>query len=178
MSSEFDEFESALRALVPRRSTIDRDRLMFLAGQASVRPRPRPSSRLWPLATLLSTAALVALAFAHWMTPPAVQVVREIVQVEVPRIDDPATPNDVRQEIETDRSEAPVAINPSAKGYLELRRRVLAEGIDALPASPSYERTTPGRQLSRDELMAELLEVGMLPTRTPSEPKSLDSGVL
>lgn len=86
---EMNEIEAALAAWTPRAPQIDRDRLMFAAGRASAgseRTAPAPSPALprggrvrvgaipspiraaarrylWPLATSLSTAAALAMAF-------------------------------------------------------------------------------------------------------------------
>jgi hypothetical protein len=89
---ELSELEAALAALVPRAEGLNRDRLMFLAGQASVeskisqpaaqsdtaRPR-RGTGWAWPaaLATMTGIAASLAVALA---VRPAPQVVERIVE--------------------------------------------------------------------------------------------------
>jgi hypothetical protein len=62
LSEDDRQTERLLASLVPRESRVNRDRLMFLAGQASVessrqfRAR-RPARWIWPAVTLCSTCA-------------------------------------------------------------------------------------------------------------------------
>jgi hypothetical protein len=59
-----DDFEHALASLTPTRSGLNRDRLMYVAGQTSVAGRtgpPHGAGWWWPASTALSTAA------ALWM---------------------------------------------------------------------------------------------------------------
>ena len=58
-----DEFERALSGLQPRKAAIDRDRLMFLAGQAAGQ-RSRGSSKFWPVSTVM--VAILAGASGHF----------------------------------------------------------------------------------------------------------------
>ena len=56
------DVERKLRRLTPKPSSIDRDRLMYLAGQGSVvSPRHR-AERVWRLATVVSTTSALVLA--------------------------------------------------------------------------------------------------------------------
>ncbi|MGW8257488.1 MAG: hypothetical protein ACWGMZ_08390 [Thermoguttaceae bacterium] len=48
-SAEMKSFEAALAALTPRTDRLDRERLMFLAGQQSILPSPDQSTRLRPV---------------------------------------------------------------------------------------------------------------------------------
>jgi hypothetical protein len=62
---QLSDFERALSSLVPRGSGVNRDRLMFLAGQMSAaQPGGRAAGLrwLWPMATAISTAAALFLA--------------------------------------------------------------------------------------------------------------------
>jgi hypothetical protein len=59
---EFQQIEQILTALVPRESHVNRDRLMFLAGEASaVAAQRRPSLRInrwiWPATAIVSACA-------------------------------------------------------------------------------------------------------------------------
>lgn len=81
------DFTTRLRAVRPASPRLDRDRLMYLAGQRST-ITGRKTNRLWPLATAASWAAcagLVALAFTR---PPVVvtevKIVERIVETPVP----------------------------------------------------------------------------------------------
>src|SRR5437867_1648298 len=76
------ELEAALVALVPAAPAIDRDRLMFRAGQASARSQPR----LWQVSTAalaLLSAGLIATLVLGPAAEPVVKVVR------VPIVPDP-----------------------------------------------------------------------------------------
>lgn len=144
---ELSELEAALGGLLPRPSRLDRDRLLFLAGQASALGTPAAPKqaggrhRLWPAVSAVSTAA--AILFAVLLTVrPGPQVVREIVYVERPEASQPVTeeprgegepaieafgPFDVANE---STGRGPDGVTPS---YLELRRRVFEVGLAALP---------------------------------------------
>lgn len=108
LKPELAALEAALASLTPQAPRLDRDRLMFQAGQAA--PRRRAGAWLWPCATAASLALAAVLALrgpaeVHDSPPPAIAA--------------------------RDLSQSP---------YLELRRLVLAHGVDALPepaASPS-----------------------------------------
>jgi hypothetical protein len=71
--NDLNAFEAALAALVPRSDRLDRDRLMFLAGQAAVGAggarvgRPRWG---WPAAFGLMTAIAAGLLLALLARPP------------------------------------------------------------------------------------------------------------
>ena len=63
-SGPLDDFERALASLTPRAGGVNRDQLMFLAGQAAVRPTPSCTARrqwLWPMSTAASLAAALAM---------------------------------------------------------------------------------------------------------------------
>jgi hypothetical protein len=67
LSDELREFERALASLKPGAGRIDRDRLMYLAGQASLVIPPRRLPRaawLWPAATVCSAAVGLVLGLA------------------------------------------------------------------------------------------------------------------
>lgn len=78
---DITEVESALRSLSPKRSHIDRDRLMYLAGQASVREsssvNPRWPRLVWPSATAAMTLVAATLGLLLWQTRNAMPVMVE-----------------------------------------------------------------------------------------------------
>lgn len=119
---ELAALETALASLVPRAPTlIDRDRLMFLAGQAAAaRDRRR---WLWPLSTAASLLLAVSMA--------AVLVARGGSRVGEPivlRPDDSSTKTG---------GVVQVARETEILGdYLRLRRLVIEGGVDML-AEPS-----------------------------------------
>ncbi len=139
--AELAGFERALKALAPTPGRIDRDALMFQAGQASA---PRAGWR-WPAATV--ALASTAIAFGTlWQQRPAVVVVDrpvpQLVYVEAPvRDPEPLTP-------------APTLENgPVAQtGYVRLRNDVLRWGVDAMPTLPAAAFVTPPLEIKRPRL--------------------------
>jgi hypothetical protein len=129
---ELKALEAALGSLTPRPGTIDRDRLMYRAGQLSVPRR----TWAWPVATFSASLVAVSLAailimrpvehpigpVARTTMPPAKEANPIPSGLESPRLD-PATPG------------GPATIAPAA-GYLLLRQEVLRWGIDNLPPLP------------------------------------------
>ncbi len=144
MSHDLAAVEAALASLRPAPSALDRDRLMFLGGQASARrQRAWGASWLWPCATAATVlvACTLGVLLAGRSGP---QVVERIVYVESgghpdtgvrPHEASPAQGGSER--LLAGREELPV-------DYLELRQLVLARGLDALPAPSSA--TPPDRQ--------------------------------
>jgi len=76
--------EAALAALVPRSDRLDRDRLMFLAGQAAASQPAAALSRrwVWPSAFSAMTAVAASL-LAMLVVRPGPQIVERIVEVPV-----------------------------------------------------------------------------------------------
>ncbi len=146
MNAELAAFEAALGRLQPQPATVDRDRVMFLAGQAAAARaslrRPVLAVCSGPLAlavNLLLAITLGTLLVAH-RNPP---VVERIVYL-------PTSPM---------ATEAPsgATVPPTHRAfaaasdwgqYLKLRREVLEYGLDALPEAASggsrdHETLTP-----------------------------------
>ena len=123
--AEVTQLEAALAALAPRPASLDRDRLMFLAGQrAAVR-------RGWvlPCAAAVLAAAATLLAVLLLYQPPT-----RIVYVDVPQPQSPA-PSAVAQDVD--------AGQPPSGEYILLRNRVLTAGVDALPRLPPDPSSGP-----------------------------------
>lgn len=117
--------EEALAALRPAASGPDRDRLMWEAGRES-----RRTPALWPLATALLALAVAALAV--WpREAPAPRVVQRVVYVT--REPAPVVPAALPPVLAVPQEPA---WQPAGPGYLELRRAVLARGLDGLPDAP------------------------------------------
>lgn len=148
MNNEDNRLEQSLRQLTPRPSSVDRDRLMFLAGQQSVAANTQSvnasskrSTWLWPAATasMSTVAACFAIAFIWQLSrePEVRIVVREVLverpapsQVAVSPIPQPkstAPPTTVP---------APVSLALPATSVLQLRNVALRFGVDAIPAEP------------------------------------------
>ncbi len=112
------QLETALAGLAPRPAALDRDRLMFAAGQRSaVRTR-------WILpgvsALLASAATLLAMLLLY--RPPT-----QFVYVPAPQVPPSAPSSD-----SPDAEPRP----PASADYILLRNRLLNEGVEALPSLP------------------------------------------
>lgn len=149
-------FEAGLAALRPQPAGLDRDRLMFLAGQAAagaadlaptvVVSRPQPVGWRWPCATVVSLLVAVAASSYAWFRGGPQTVDRPVyVERSVP---------------------APAAVPigntddmPLRADYLRLRQLVLTQGVEALPAAPqgSAGSESPAWRPSRRQQLHELL---------------------
>jgi hypothetical protein len=89
VNAELAAIEAALSSLTPAASAIQRDRLLFLAGQAAARrtlpaPHRRFTAWLWPCATAVSL--LVAATFGTlWAAGGKPKTVERIVYVQAER---------------------------------------------------------------------------------------------
>jgi hypothetical protein len=125
LNPELAAVEAALASLVPKASGVDRDRLMFLAGQAAA--RPRRGAWLWPCATaasLLLAAALGITIVVHG----GPRTLERIVYVPV----QPQAASEWSATVAFDRSPEPMRAD-----YLRLRRTVLDRGVEAISESPA-----------------------------------------
>ncbi len=154
---------AALGALTPARSRLDRDRVMFRAGQASAAGARTsdPGRRVW--AAIAASLGLIAAGEAAWLTYlPAPKVVERVVVIR-----EPAPPPTARlaERYAADPAPAPSAIAlveaDPALGRTPLERlagQVLRYGLDGLPASPPTGWTgpeswgVPSGQLLQEEL--------------------------
>ena len=128
------DLEAALRALAPAPARLDRDQLLFRAGQASV---PRPG-RLWPWAACLlgATAAGLAVALAIRPEPPVREVV---VHVPVPVKAQPAEkagrPPRPAPPPPTAARDPAQAAERERLGYYALWRAALRRGVERLAST-------------------------------------------
>ncbi len=140
--------EQALRQFQPRPSKVDRERLMFLAGQASgANARERPKTWwLWPASTLamstVATCLAVALTVQLSRPPDEKLIVREVVvPVQVPQsnglANEPLPTMSPRQFTST-----PIALSLPAGSVLQLRNVALRFGVEALPTAGNSNPTT------------------------------------
>ncbi len=86
LPAELKAIEAELAALVPRTDEVDRERLIFLAGQASSQKKKglrgaRASGMSWPIATAAMTA-LAASLLVVLVTRPAPEVITKIVYLD------------------------------------------------------------------------------------------------
>jgi hypothetical protein len=120
---ELAAMEAALRGLAPAPAGIDRDRLMFLAGQAR---RPR-AGWLWPCATA-ALALLSAGLTGALVLRPTPEPVERIVFIPSPSPEAFAPARDDETPRVPDRQ--------AVLGYFQLRDQVLNRGLDGLPELP------------------------------------------
>jgi len=155
------ELESALASLRPPASQLqsgaERDRLIYLAGRASVETKAAPRRRLSVLAWPLATAAMALIALSLGALLLHERQIRYDLLAAAQR--DPSKAR--RPAADSDRDaaspvrEIPATIgssrNPAGReaqgiaplvSYLRLRGRVLREGVDALPAPTNREFET------------------------------------
>ncbi|MGH7140975.1 MAG: hypothetical protein ACREHD_35030 [Pirellulales bacterium] len=148
--ASLERFAAELAALLPR-ARLDRDRLMYLAGQASVAPARVHLPRRWPWPAAFGGMTAVAASLLLLLAlRPAPQVVERIVRVPMPV--SPPNTTDVHPRaapsaavpIAAEQPAAARRLPPDAPApvYLDLRDRVLAMGLDSFspPGAPSDER--------------------------------------
>lgn len=141
---ELRDVERSLARLRPAAAGIDRDELMFRAGQAAATGR----AGLAPgVAVLVALVASLAGAGTTWLARPAApeRIVQVTVEKPVLRVVElaPIMPAGERPERSVARAD-----------YLELRDRVLAEGMDALPSLGPAGGAAPGGTI--DDLWRDL----------------------
>ncbi|HEV7226141.1 MAG TPA: hypothetical protein VGN42_25765 [Pirellulales bacterium] len=158
-TSDSASFEALLSSLVPRATGIDRDRLMFLAGQ---RERGQRGRWAWPAAFSAMTALAASLLIAL-VARPGPQVVERIVRVPV---EQPAAVVDL-QPAERDPPvlESGLAFSPArpdtafGESYLHARDQVLAFGLDSwMSSNPSAAASSSEPPASYRELRESLLQ--------------------
>jgi hypothetical protein len=142
LDPELKALEQSLGTLEPQ-AQLSREAVFFRAGQASMRGR-----WLWPVSTIVSTAAAVVLGWFLWRQPapsdnepPRVQIVTVFVPTPVEQ--QPAvTPEKVPDLLIS----TPTQDNDSTE-YLRMRQEVMRWGVDALhpapPQQPSGRPLTP-----------------------------------
>ncbi|MCH7988698.1 MAG: hypothetical protein IID46_06030 [Planctomycetes bacterium] len=179
LSEGLKEIENALASLVPKSSGIDRDRLLFLAGQASASQLPHTTPRrirLWQMTTALSTTAAVALGvmLAVRGQPEVIHEIQYVTRnTNESEITVSSDSSDRTLEIENQQS-TPYSPPPSYRSfenewspqqsYLRRREIALNRGIDALtyldPVSSgnSQRQTTPQAPITYWNGLQRLLE--------------------
>ncbi|MFA5864249.1 MAG: hypothetical protein WC975_06135 [Phycisphaerae bacterium] len=121
------EIEAAFGGLQPAKSFIDRDKLMFQAGQRSIHNR----TWMWPITTALLTLALVFSLTLRTRPQPT-----ERIQMTTD-ISNPSSQS----------------IRQSEFSYLKIRNKVFTKGIDALPVQ---EQSSPANNEPLPTIMNEL----------------------
>jgi hypothetical protein len=137
LGPELAALESALLALAPAPAGINRDRLLFRAGQASASRR----GWAWPAATAALALVAVALGSA-WLLRPGPPERVERVYVRVPAGDKGIQASPMETPSPSRRADAaPLAPErgnewDDTERYLKLRNQVIALGADSLPETP------------------------------------------
>jgi len=131
LSQDLAAVEAALTSLRPAPSTLDRDRVMYLAGQAAGRRRERLASWMWPCTSAAATIAACVLGLLLLERPgpegnpqTADTPAARPVQTEVPLPQWAAT--------QPGSQETAGPLDADVR-YLGLRHLVLTRGIEALP---------------------------------------------
>lgn len=141
---EFQSTESFLRSLSPAPAVIDRDRLMFESGRAA----GKQSARAWQVSAAAFAAALAAVTLIHTDRAPDAAVIARHNQSSAAGV----SPTVVSPEDATIDRPIPAVLRASsgseALTYVELRRRVLESGLEALPRPPHR----PGRTYTAQPL--------------------------
>jgi len=137
---ELNNLESELRALAPKASRIDRDRLMYEAGQAARGATAKPNVWIWrAAAALLLIAAIVQSLRLHFAEPSVIERI-----VYLPRSAEKSTPssnhipasnhNPANTEQSLAASTAGITSNPTVNGdnWIGQRNLALVAGVDAI----------------------------------------------
>ncbi len=151
-----NEIEAGLGSLVPTRSRIDRDRVMFRAGQASSR-RPSSNGRAWM--AIAASLALVASAEGYLLARrPSTEIVERVIVVREPA-DSPIAPS-------VERVTSPAPSRPGSSlglgrtAHERMAEQVLRYGLDGLPrpvsVSVSWGDPEPQPVSSRQQLLDEI----------------------
>lgn len=138
-NDELAAFHAALERLTPTPDGINVARLLFRAGQLSAPRR----GWAWPCVAAASMMLAVALGSALLLRP-APQPVERIVTVYVPTATQPSIPSTGATPVPPP---PPLSISEAREGsegdYFQLRRQVLAHGLDALPPPQPWPAAAP-----------------------------------
>jgi hypothetical protein len=143
LASELKALEARLAALLPRDDRLDRERLMFLAGRASVevpfetgerRPRVWLKNKAWPAAFAGMTAIAASLLVALFARP----LVSEPIIVQVASDEHIASLN--RPFAERDLSVNGNVLSPS-----DARRGDIEKLVSSVPLVAAADRLNPPR---------------------------------
>ncbi len=160
-----EELERLLAALPPRPARLNRDVLLFRAGQASM-----SRSWVWPAAAVASSVTASCLALILVLRPLPQPIVR-VIQVPGPA---PASSEvtDVESEPATP-VQGPLVLREStspALSYWRMQQQALRFGAEALPSIPAEGADAPPRA----EALGSDLAAGSRPSLI--DPSSLSVG--
>jgi hypothetical protein len=135
LTPQEQELAAALGDLAPTRAGLSRDRVMFAAGQASIRRR----NRIWQ-GISSGLVILLLVSIVSRPTPVTIELRGETVAHNAWRTA-PETP----APIDEDRAQA-------FRQYVRTRRAVLDRGVEVLPASKPRRTVDGDPPLTRESL--------------------------
>jgi hypothetical protein len=138
---ELTALESALRDLAPAPVGLDRDAVMFRAGQAAA-----PRRWLWPAVTAVSSAAAVVLAVLLACRPA------EVVRY-VPAPPSAAPANEEPTPEPNSSGPLPARVPGALLTYRQLEQNLLRQGLDGLGEAPPSPDSAPPFPLSSGEIL-------------------------
>ena len=146
--------ERSLRTLAPRPTTLDRDSLMFAAGQES---KANPPRVLWPVLAVISAFVGASLGFAtgRGTITGSLEVAKEPPINATEATTDIVAPADVLIAV----------LTPTENSCFSLRQRALRDGVDALVVAAQDAEISEPRIL-RTEFRGRGLERLMTPDRS------------
>jgi hypothetical protein len=133
MPPDLNDLAKALQSLVPEAPRLDRDRLMFRAGQAQVRRWH------WPALALVTSTVAACLGLVLLLKAPPPPVERIVyVKVVEPAVSPspPAVPTPPQPAVDMDAPSNRDDGRPIRLAYHRLQQLVLRVGLDSLPPLP------------------------------------------
>jgi hypothetical protein len=143
---EVSSLESALQSLRPAAPRVNRDRLMFLAGQASSAPQRSKWGARASWAFTMAASVVIAAVIGRATAPADVQFIERVVQIPVqvqPDFAEDLQPKEraliALDAVHSDSSRVrwlrDIPVDRATPGpYVRLRDQVVALGPDMLPA--------------------------------------------
>jgi hypothetical protein len=179
-----DSLETQLGRLRPRTDRLDRDRLMFLAGQAVAEASARRTARrwAWPAATGVMTAVAASLLAMLVLRGGGSGEVRIADRPIPPPVEAPAAA--VAEAASPDTSAAATdswfhafGALPGPPPYLRLRNELLAQGGDAKAVAPAAHggNSRPSAPRVYRELLEDMLEGPASPSAVPDRTSTENS---
>jgi hypothetical protein len=140
---ELDRLAEALAGLIPATRAVDRDRLLFRAGQLSAARK----TRLWAGASMVLATSTTVFALL-FVQRPAARVEQQFVYV--PAVEPVSRATERVTPIAEERPATPVTLaREDGQTCYQMEQLVLRWGVDALPVQPaSAEVSLPQRTQS------------------------------
>lgn len=149
LNSDLADVEAALAGLRPARSALDRDRLMYLAGQAAGYRRARRAVWIGAGTSLAATLAACVLGVALF---------RQLGLERGHQTANAPVPPPGQSSPWSWAANPPESLDGGAS-YLELRQLVLTRGVEAMPeVAPSTATKNPAPTLTPRRMLGHLLD--------------------